>query len=99
MYYDDVPGAQVKLPENSTGFVNIGADYYYPEEMKGDPDSLRDNAGLTRYSISLLRSGARLSFIAEVGDNEVTVYSSEEIGESYVRTLWCRTESFPTLSM
>lgn len=89
---------EVKLPENTTGFYNAEMNLYYPEGFKDDPNDMETNCGLTRYRIFFLRPDTPLSFIAQIGDNEISVYSTAEEGEDYVLPTLVRQGSMSDLS-
>lgn len=89
---------QVSLPENTKAFVNADSNYYYPEGMKGDPDDLELNCGMTRFRIFFLRSGTSLSFLAMIGDNEISVYSSALEDGSYAPATVVQNGSLSDLS-
>lgn len=75
---------QFRLPENTKAFLNLDADYYYPDGEGDDPYDMKENCGLTRYRPFFLKSGTSLTFLAWVGDNEISVYRTEPDDENYV---------------
>ncbi|MGN0695571.1 MAG: hypothetical protein ACI4J5_02260 [Oscillospiraceae bacterium] len=64
--------------------TSVDTDYYYPMGFPEYPDGSEENKVLIRYRVHFLSQGASLSFLALVGDNEVTLYSSEPDGLQYV---------------
>ena len=77
---------QVKLPENTKAFVSIELDYYYPDGVGENPNDMEANCGLTRYKVYFMRSGTSLSFIAWIGDNEISAYETYPEDENRVLT-------------
>lgn len=75
---------QFRLPENTKAFLNLDEDYYYPDGEGDDPFDMKENCRLTRYRPFFLRSGTSLTFLAWVGDSEISVYRTEPNDENYV---------------
>ncbi|MGN0613062.1 MAG: hypothetical protein ACI4JB_04100 [Porcipelethomonas sp.] len=69
---------QVKQLKNPKAYVDTSTNYYYPDGMEEDPDDMGKSCGLTRYDVQFLKSGTALSFMAWAGDNEITVYKSDD---------------------
>ena len=75
---------QVKLPENSKAFVSIDPTYYYPDGRGEKPNDMEANFGLKRYSVFLMKSGTSLTFMAWIGDNEISGQSPDPDDEGNV---------------
>lgn len=63
---------QVKLSENTKAFVSPETAYYYPDGIGEHPNDMEENCGLTRYKVYFMKSGTSLSFLAWIGDNEIS---------------------------
>ena len=91
--YDDIPfdfqgcgvdkadslteDTKIQLPKDSKAFVAKDINYYYPDGMGENPNSMEENVGLTRYDVRFLKNNTKLTFWAWIGDGEVSVYSSD----------------------
>lgn len=71
----------MRFPEDSKAAVSIMMNYYYPEGMGKNPNALEENSGLKRYAVYLMKSGTDISFVAWIGDNEITFCKTGENGE------------------
>lgn len=73
--------SQVRFPEDSKAAVSIMMNYYYPEGMGENPNAMEENSGLKRYAVYLMKSGTDISFLAWIGDNEITFCKTGENSE------------------
>ncbi len=73
--------SQVRFPEDSKAAVSIIMNYYYPEGMGENPNAMEENSGLKRYAVYFMKSGTDISFLAWIGDNEITFCQTGENSE------------------
>lgn len=57
---------------------------YYPDGIGENPNDMEANFGLKRYSVFLMKSGTSLTFMAWIGDNEISWQSPDPDDEGNI---------------